>query len=205
MRATVYSRWILSAVIAGLLAIAASLFAGAPASASGSDCDPPETTQAFKSFGDSRWYYLAPGGDFEADSRAWSTYGLLGIVSTSHLFDLLLDADNSSVRMLKDSRITSPKLCVTAEQPHMRFMAKAARGSGQLDVKVRLYNSAGNVTDSSSGSISPSDHSSWKPSRDVGMKTDHLDPGETAYVDVRFQSQGDWMIDDVLIDPYRRG
>ena len=87
---------------------------------------------------------------------------------------------------------------------HLRFVAKAT-GSGQLDVEVRFYGPDGKVTDSSSGSVSPSDHARWAPSRTVLLKVDKLAAGETGYVDVPFKSQGDWLLDDVFVDPLRRG
>ena len=183
-------------------------------------CEPGPTHQAFSVFGDSYFYYLAPGGDFEG-SLTWSRTGRVSLVHRSglesigllgDLTDLLGDSSlfegllgESSLGMLKDSRVTTPMLCVTSETPHLRFLARAARGSGQLDAEVRVYNSRGRVTDSSSGSISPSDHRLWRPTRFIDLKTDQLDPGETAYVDMRIRSQGNWLIDDVFIDPYRRG
>jgi hypothetical protein len=91
---------------------------------------------------------------------------------------------------------------VTRNEPYPRFVAKAV-GSGQLDVEVRLYDATGQVTDSSSGSVSPSDHNGWQPSKPIFLKTDKLAAGQAGYVDVSFKSQGDWTIDDVFVDPYR--
>jgi hypothetical protein len=168
-----------------------------------SGCEAPSTYQAFSRFGDQAWYYPAPGADFE-QSLSWSSRGSTAIVNETDPFNLSGSSDVSSLHLRKDAVVRTPKLCVTSDMPHMRFVAKAARGSGQLDVEIRLYAPDGSVTDSSSGSVSPSDHAGWDPSRAVQLKTDALDPGETGYVDVVFRSQGDWLVDDVLIDPYRR-
>ena len=88
--------------------------------------------------------------------------------------------------------------------PHLRFVADAA-GSSQADVEVRLYDDHGQVTNSSSGSVSPSAHANWAPSRKVDLKVDQLGWARPATSNVRFKSQGDWRIDDVFVDPYRRG
>jgi hypothetical protein len=166
-------------------------------------CEAPSTYQAFSGFGDQGWYYLAPDGGFE-QSLSWTSRGTTAIVNETDPFNLSGTSDRSSLHLGADAAVRTPKLCVTSEIPHMRFVARAARGSGQLDVKVNLYAADGSVTDSSSGSISPSDHSGWNPSRAVGLKTDALAPGASGYVDIVFRSQGDWLVDDVLIDPWRR-
>jgi hypothetical protein len=170
--------------------------------ASAPGCQAPSTYQAFSSFGDQGWYYLAPGGDFE--QSGWVSAGTTALVNETDPFNLTASADSRSLRLHEDATVRTPKLCVTDEMPHLRFVAKAARGGGQLDVEVRLYGPDGRVTDSSSGSVSPSDHAGWSPSRRVELKTDSLDPGASGYIDIVFRSQGDWLIDDVLIDPYRR-
>jgi hypothetical protein len=108
-----------------------------------------------------------------------------------------------ALRLGAGASVTTPELCVSPELPHLRFVAKAS-GSGQLDVTVRVHGSNGKVIDSSSGSVSPSDHILWRPSRLVDLKSDKFAAGETGVVTVRFASQGDWLVDDVLIDPYRR-
>jgi hypothetical protein len=97
--------------------------------------------------------------------------------------------------------VRSPLLCVSRDTPHLRFVAKGREG--QLDVEVRVYRN-GRVTDSSSGGVSTSDHRTWAPSRNVDLKVDSLRPGEVGAVTVSFRSQGDWLLDDVFVDPYRR-
>jgi hypothetical protein len=166
-------------------------------------CEAPSTYQAFSGFGDQGWYYLAPNGGFE-QSLTWKSRGSMAIVNETDPFDLNGAADDRSLRLDEDAAVRTPKLCVTSEMPHMRFVAKAARGSGQLDVEINLYAPDGSVTDSSSGSISPSDHAGWSASRRVELKTDSLAPGASGYLDIVFRSQGNWLIDDVLIDPWRR-
>ena len=85
--------------------------------------------------------------------------------------------------------------------PHLRFVAKS-RGSGQLDVTVRTQYRGS--SDSSGGSIAPDSHRVWAPSRYVELKTDQIRAGESGTATVAFRSQGDWQIDDVYVDPYRK-
>jgi hypothetical protein len=127
----------------------------------------------------------------------------VAVVSGNEPFYLTGLNHRKALRLRSGGSVTTPQLCVSPELPHLRFVARAS-GSGQLDVTVRVHGSNGKVIDSSSGSISPSDHVAWAPSRLVNLKSDKFAAGETDVVTVTFASQGDWLVDDVLIDPYRR-
>jgi hypothetical protein len=188
--------------LSGLTAVAALALGAAPAAASAAECSYGPSAPVFAAFGDTAQYYLAPGGSFEG-TLGWARSGA-AIVAEADPFRLTGLADTHALRLRAYSWAITPKLCVSPETPHLRFVVKA-RGSGGLDVEVRLYGSDGEVTDSSSGSVSESDHVGWSPSRTVDLKVDNLAPGETGLVDVRFESKGDWRVDDVFVDPYRRG
>jgi hypothetical protein len=185
-----------------LAAVVAAAFATAPTAASAATCTIGSTSQSFARFGDPGWYFLAPGGAFEG-SLTWQKSGSVALVAGNEPFLLAGKSHKTSLRLRSGGSVTTPKLCVSPELPHLRFMAKSS-GSGQLDVEVRVYGSNGEVTDSSSGGISPSDHLAWAPSRLVSLKRDKFAAGETGLVTVTFKSQGDWLVDDVLVDPYRR-
>jgi hypothetical protein len=180
----------------GGLVIAA--FAAAPGAAAAAECEYGPTSPVFAPFGDSADYYLAPGGDFE--SLTWSSWGGASLVAGVNPFALA--GGERSLALVEGESVRSPLLCVSRDTPHLRFVAKG--DDGQLDVEVRSYNKWGRVTDSSSGSISPSDHRRWAPSRNVDLKADGLRDGEVGAVTVTFRSEGAWLIDDVFIDPYRR-
>jgi hypothetical protein len=171
--------------------------AAAPATAAAAECEYGPLSQAFAPFGDSADYYLAPGGDFE--SLTWSQWGGASLVFGVNPYQL--GGGTRSLKLDKDETVRSPLLCVSRDTPHLRFMAKGS--GGQLDVEVRTYR-YGRVTDSSSESVSQSDHRSWAPSRNVDLRADSYGSGETGLVTLTFRSQGDWLIDDVFIDPYRR-
>jgi hypothetical protein len=179
----------------GGLVIAA--FAAAPGTAAAAECEYGPVSPVFAQFGDSADYYLAPGGDFE--SLTWSSWGGASLVTGVNPFALA--GGERSLKLDQGETVRSPLICVSRDTPHMRFVAKG--DDGQLDVEVRSYK-AGRVTDSSSGGISPSDHRQWRASRNVDLKVDGLGYGEVGAVTVTFRSQGEWLIDDVFIDPYRR-
>jgi hypothetical protein len=164
-------------------------------------CDIPASTTVFAAFGDFNAYFLAPGGSFE-DGLTWTALGRAEMAPVNDPFALGTEAFGRSLRLRPGAIVITPKLCVTADLPHLRFVAKAF-GSGQLDVEVRVYGLRNEIVDSSSGGISPSDHRQWAPSRFVDLKTQDLQQ-KVGYIDVVFRSQGDWLIDDVYIDPRAR-
>jgi hypothetical protein len=180
-------------VTSGGLVIAA--LAAAPAAAHA--CEYGPTSQVFSQFGDSADYYLAPGGDFE--TLSWTSWGGPSLVSGVNPYALA--GGTRSLELEEGESVRSPMLCVSRDTPHLRFMAKGREG--QLDVEVRTYR-YGRVVDSASGGVSTSAHRVWAPSAKIDLKVDSYGPGETGWVTVSFRSQGDWLIDDVFIDPYRR-
>ena len=159
--------------------------------------------QAFFPFGDNDWYALVPQGDFES-MPTWSNDGNVTLAPSSDPFAVTGTLGESSLRLQSGGWVRTPLLCVDLLTPHLRFVATAT-GNGELDVETRLIGCPRTWISRSSTSISPSDHRSWQPSARIDLNTSCLGPGRTGIVDVRFRSEGDWLIDDVMIDPYKRG
>jgi hypothetical protein len=179
-------------------ALAVTALAALPAGASAADCPVAPTTQAFGQYGDANQYFLAPGGAFESFDT-WTKRGWPTLISG---IDLLgLSPESRSADFDDGEGVTSVSFCVDSTMPHLRFAARHLRG-GQLDVTVRT--TVNGSTDASSGSIAPDDHRAWSPSRYVDLKTREIPVGQSGTATVQFRSQGDWQIDDVYIDPYRR-
>jgi hypothetical protein len=166
-----------------------------PGAALAAECPVQATTQAFAQWGDTNEYFLAPGGSFE--TLSWTKFGNVALSTQDDPFAI---ADGTySVHLSENETVRSLPFCVDHTMPHMRFMA---RGRDQLDVEVRVtYRGS---TDSSSGSVSSSAHRDWAPSRFIALKTDALPAGESATATVAFRSNGDWRVDNVFVDPYRR-
>jgi hypothetical protein len=179
--------------------IALAATAAAPAAASAAECPVVPTTTAFAQFGDANQYFMAPGGSFDS-LELWTRFGRVSLRDADSL--LGLTEDTRAVDLDDKEAVASTSFCVDATMPHLRFAAKAS-GSGQLDVTVKLTFPDGS-TDSSSGSVSPDEHRAWSPSRFVDLKASSIPAGQSASVTVTFRSQGDWLVDDVYIDPYRR-
>ena len=179
-------------------ALAVTALAALPAGASAADCPVAPTTQAFSQFGDPNQYFLAPGGAF-ASFDGWTTKGRVSLVAGTDL--LGLSPESRSADLDGSEGVTSASFCVDSTMPHLRFSARSVR-TGPLDVTVRTtFNGS---TETSIGTISPDDHRAWAPSRYVELRTSAIPAGESGTATVQFRSLGEWLIDDVYIDPYRR-
>ena len=180
---------------AGIAAVAAL---AAPAAASAAECPVVPTTPAFAGFGDANQYFAAPGGTFES-LNGWSR------IRTPELtdgFNLLASrARVACGRARSGEGVTSTSFCVDATMPHLRFVANHD-GGGQLDVTVTTQ--YGGSTDSSGGSVSSDDHRYWTPSPSSRSRPARIPAGEQGVATVSFRSQGNWRVDDVAVDPYRR-
>lgn len=188
--------------IAGAAGVAGALSMGGTASAAVSTCALPEAKTAFAQFGDTSLYFLATGADFEG-SLSWGHTGAAALVAGNEPFKLSAATDDQSLRLGPGGVVTMPKMCVTADTPHLRFVAKAV-GAGPLEVEVKSFGPDGGAEGSSFTTVSPSDHAVWAPSREVGLRTDALLTGAVGSVIVKFRSQGDWQMDDVFVDPFAR-
>jgi hypothetical protein len=87
--------------------------------------------------------------------------------------------------------------------PHLRFMAGQQDWSS-LEVTVRHYEDA-QLIDSFTTTLDPAAHyDEWAPTRNLAMHTGEIPAGESRSATVTIKSNGDWVVDDVYIDPYRR-
>ena len=187
------------------LAIAASAFAPA-AQAHGmtslAGCASPALAPALSAFGDPRSYFVAPGGDFESSHHGWQLTGGAALAAGS---GPLRRGTVRSLRLPAGATATSPVFCVDLDYPTFRFFH--ARGASPLSVDV-IYPVLGakkpKATSVAGGSTS------WKLSKDVSLRPERVtrDWG-WRYVQLRFVAatgaKGDWVVDDVLVDPRMRG
>jgi hypothetical protein len=180
-----------------MIAAAAGPAAAAPPDPSGAQsCPSPAVSQAFAPWGDSSWYALVPGGDFE--SSDWGLDQGAQLVSGSEPFAVTGVLGASSLSLPAGASAQSPSTCVDAGYPTMRFFTA---GSGTVLVQV-VY--AGlNIP---VGMIRAG--GAWAPSRvlQTGSAIWGALSGGSAEVSLRFTGlSGDPQIDDVLIDPWNRG
>lgn len=181
--------------VAALAAVGA--LALAPAAASASGCpDEPASSQVFAAFGDLDNYFLAPGGDFEAEA-GWTLRDGAAVTAAGA---------NSVLSLPEDASAVSPPICVAPGYPHGRMYG--ASGSVRHDAKVDVDVIYDGVRGEGSAKLKLRD-SALAPTGRFGLDETRfgLDPETgTATVRIVFEGAGKAtaLLDDVYIDPRAR-
>ena len=143
-----------------------------------------------------------PGGSFETRTQAWTLTG--GATSTSGSGPLRLGAAARSLRLPAGATATSPVFCVDLNYPTFRFFS--GRGNAPLSVDV-IYPALG--TKKPKATTVNGGTPAWSLTKDVSLRPTLVtkDAG-WRMVQLRFiagtGATGDWLVDDVLIDPRMR-
>jgi hypothetical protein len=163
-----------------------------------SDCY-QDVSRPFAPWGDSSLYFLAPNGDFSAGTAGWQ--GGEAAQSSSPL------SGGGALHLEDGDRATSPGVCVDLDTPTMRFFARnAGDPGGELDVDVRFETLLGLTLTLPIGSVDGD--GAWAPSPTLPIVANLLGVlgGSHTPVAFRFRADGgDWLIDDVYVDPYGKG
>jgi hypothetical protein len=158
-----------------------------------------DTSRPFAPWGDSALYFLAPNGDFSDGTAGWQ--GGEAVADNSPL------SGGGALRLADGDRATSPGVCVGLDTPTMRFLARnAGDPGGELDVDVRFETLLGLTLTLPIGSVSSG--GAWAPSPTLPITVNLLGVlgGSHTPVAFRFRADGgDWLIDDVYVDPYGKG
>jgi hypothetical protein len=167
-------------------------------------CREPDLFNPLSAFGDVRNYFVAPGGDFESGRDGWTLNGGAEIVGGG---SGLAGVGGNSLRLPPGSEAASPAFCVDLHYPTFRFFAaQLAQKGGSLKVDV-IYPQLrkGNVHGAGDVKSNPR----WGLSKDFKLEPQRA--GKRAgwrKVAIRFRAdahEGDWRVDDILIDPRMRG
>jgi len=199
-------------LLALVAATAATAFAAPAANAgvlasSAESCDAQVFSKPFAKWLDYANYTPVPGGSFEAGSKAWSGGA---VVSGNETYYVRSTSDTRSLAIGQGKTATSPAMCVGLAEPTLRFFAKQGGGllgtaTSSLAVSVEFETSLGLVASAPIGAVAA--NSGWQPSLPMVVVANLLPvlPGEKTAVRFKFTAvAGNWQIDDVYVDPYRR-
>jgi len=199
-------RRMLRTVLAAGAALASLLM---PPAAQAATCPAAPTSKPFARFGDTADYSLLSNGHFESGTSGWSLHKA-SVAAENESYRVRSASDQRSLGIKAGGRATSPNFCVGAEHPTFRFFARRTSGTwGVLNVKLRWKAADGRTRELFVGSPAGDPYKSWRPT-DVfvlGSAIPLAELGGTATVELSFEPEkggGDWLIDDVYIDPYRR-
>lgn len=200
----------------GLLAAAGALLA-LPASAQAgllvqeaSPCVSRSMDQVFMPFLDVAHYVEAPGGRAESND-SWKLTGGAGVVEGQQEPWRVAGADDdAAMRIPSGGSATTSAMCVGIEYPTLRFFSKSSGTSllgSALYVDVLVEDTLGLISALPVTAILP--HSSWSPGLPYVLVPSLLPllPGSLTPVSFRFRAvgPGTWHVDDVHVDPYKRG
>lgn len=186
------------------LLVAGVALAALPAAA-GAYCPDQTLVQPFAEWGDDASYVAVPGGTF-AGAFTWEAAGSPTLVSESNPFALDA-ADATSAQLEGGDGMTSPPLCVSRWHPHMRFSAHAvAQRGARLKLDVLWTDDHGKPKVAALTNADGRPFKSWHLSKELKLGK-ALPKGELVRdVRVRFTAlTGSWVVDDVYVDPVKRG
>jgi hypothetical protein len=189
--------------LARCIVVAALALGAVPANAPAAQCPDQPTRMVFAPWGDTSEYFLAPGGDFEGASTAWAGGALM---PGNDPFYLAGGGDFQSLRIRSGATASSPGFCADVRHPDFRFVARPLNPyqPGSLDVFVRFVDSTGVTQTWQMWTLAGIQF--WTASPRVRLMRDLPlpDSGQTR-AKVLFRAVGgDWAIDDVFIDPFRK-
>lgn len=197
-------------------AFAASTLVLGFASVAQAECPAQPTTKAYAKFGDQADYSPVPGGSFENGTAGWT------------LITSRLAFGNDGHNVIPGQRsvslggglaagfatVISPKFCVDKTHPYFRFMLRPMGAVGALATFILHKDQSGKLVRSLIASnINPTFMPGyWRPSalNPLSVNIPLLEAGGTASVQLMFVSPlslngPGYYIDNVMVDPYRRG
>lgn len=196
------SRGKFAALLATAL-LALAVFAG-----SAHACSYSGAEKVFSPWGDQRSYVLAPDGGFEAGGSGWQLNRGATVVEGNESYYLNDAGDSKSLSLPAGSSAVSPPVCMALDTPSFRLVARnSGDPSSQLRVEA-VYKLLGLVRTKTAGTLRAG--STWAPTQSVStVLTLSTIVGTLipSAIEVRFtplDSRGQWQVDDVYIDPFRR-
>jgi hypothetical protein len=165
-------------------------------------CPIPTPTYPFAPWGDTTPYVLAKDGSFE-DKSPWR--GTATRVPENNPFQLA-GPGQRSMRVQGDQVLVSPVLCVNDKRPYLRFVARALDPESWLVVEV-LWKERGEEMELVLDEHSAALYQVWGPSNFVPLATAMTLDKKKENVRLRFTLKGgvgDWLVDDVFVDPIKR-
>jgi hypothetical protein len=169
------------------------------------DCEAREITNPFAPWGDNNDYVLAPDGAMENGLGEWNVSGGSQIVDGNSPFYSRSASDSHSLRIPEGATATSGTMCIGKEHPTLRFFAKneSARYS-YLYVQVQVETAWGREFSLPVGI--ERGNQQWEPSTTMRLIVNYLNLQPNTYTPVEFKftaRNGDWLVDDVYVDPKR--
>jgi hypothetical protein len=171
------------------------------APAARADCDDQVLEHPFAPWADNAAYTLVPDGDLTGGAAGWQLDGA-DVVDENEPWYVHGGDTPAAVRLDGGESATTPPMCVTLLHPTMRFFVRNTGGIlGTLTVEVVPDDGLALPVGVVLGLVQGDE---WSPSLPQPVVANLID-GEVRF---RFTAGGlgsSWVIDDVYVDPYKKG
>ena len=187
-----------------LLAPAGTANAGLLSQSAG-PCPSYPLSKPFAKWLDPANYTLAPGGAFESSAGLTFTGGAK-IVSGNEPNLLNSKSDKNSVLIPRGGTVTTGPICVGLDKPTVRFFAKRPNFAllPLLTVEGVFTTKAGTTASLPMVGV-PLAGNSWSLQLPFLTTGAILELGDTTMMRFRIRAvTGDWQVDDLYVDPWRR-
>jgi hypothetical protein len=184
-------------VILGALAI---LALPGPVQAAG--CPERPLDRTFAPWLDPAWYTQAPDGGFESGASGWTLERGAAVVEGNEPYFVGGSGDAASLALPPGGSATTAPMCIGVEHPTLRFFA---RNTGDPTSLLRVSVVRGDLS-VPVGVVTA--RSRWAPTPVVPVVVNLLSLLGEQQVAFRFTAvdgRGEWTIDDVYVDPYKKG
>ena len=190
-------------VFGGVAAAFALALSAAPAKASliaGGSC--PGATQAFKQFGDARYYTFGTNGGVESGTTGWTVSSGASVVRGNESFYIHSSSDSKALSLSRGATALTPSMCMGTSSTVVRFFVE---GNTSVRVDVVERNLLGLVV-GILNATTVTGSSAWQPSPAV-LNLDSLQGVlGVSSVQLRFTAlDGTALVDDVYVDPWSSG
>lgn len=188
-----------AATIAATVAGAVTTPAVTPTAEMNVDCKEPLSFKPFTRWGDDADYAFAPGGSFETGAPGWSLTNA-SIVGTNESLGIF--AGNKSLFIKDRGRVVSPWFCITPDHPTFRYVTYGGEVEMEIDYQVIGER---DIDDKLVGETNGG--RTWGPSsiHPLATKIPAATLAKGIVARVVFEAEDDVYVDNLLIDPYRRG
>jgi hypothetical protein len=172
----------------------------ASASASQAACNYPDAEQVFTKWGDDGYYELAPDGGFEEGGTGWTFTGGAELVNGNETEYLNGGEDNTSLSLPYRGSATSPRVCVDENTPVFRLMTL---NGGAQQAKLRVIITYESPTLKTRNTDIRADDE-WAPTAPLQFDVEGAQERVARITLTPREGTGDWLVDDLYIDPWAR-
>jgi hypothetical protein len=170
-------------------------------------CAARQASTPFAPWGDSKSYFLMPGGTFESGAPGWRLAGGAAIAAGNESFYAAAATDSHSLAIPSGAQATSPTVCVAMGDNTIRlFVKNSGVVSSVLHVQAYVQNPLTGLVLSTGFDVNGTTSKSWLPS--AGLFVPNLLGGVlgTQNLTLVYSTRGasaTWNIDDVFVDPFK--